>query len=377
MRSRACATVVAAVALLLGCTSTQEREQTAPAGDEASTSTTEARAADPIDPAAVTRELDFLFGGPEPIYPTVMSVLVSQGGELLIERYYDKEGRDSHDIASVTKSFVSTLVGIAVDDGRLTLDQPLRELLPAYADSMSTEVAGLTLEQLLTMTAGLPSDPPPGGELPFMTSDDWVGQILEDGPSSAPGDFAYSSATSHLLSAVLTEATGLPLLKYAENELFGPLGIDSAGAVSPLLDEKNRRAYDRAPTAWPVDPKGLHTGWGFLKLRPRDLLRLGELVLHDGKWMGNTVVSKDWVEDATTNKLDMLDPSGLGYGYQWWTAEVGGLPATLAMGFGGQLIEVIPQQDLVMVTTSEIVVPPVLDGFDLAEAVNDALFPPR
>ena len=93
--------------------------------------------------------------------------------------------------------------------------------------------------------------------------------------------------------------------------------------------------------------------------------------------MGNTVVSRDWVEDATTNKLDMLDPSGLGYGYQWWTAEVGGRPATIAMGFGGQLIEVIPEQDLVLVTTSEIVVPPVLDGFDLAEAVNDTLFPPR
>jgi len=308
-----------------------------------------------------------------------MSVLVSQGGELLIERYYDKEGRDSHDIASVTKSLVSTLVGIAVDDGRLTLDQPLRELLPAYADSMSAEVARLTLEQLLTMTAGLPPDPDPprGIELPFMNSDDWVAQILEDGPSSAPGDFAYSSATSHLLSAIVTQATGLPLLEYAENELFGPLGIDSAGAVSPLLDEKNRRAYERAPTAWPVDPQGLNTGWGYLKLRPRDLLRLGELVLQDGTWKGNTVLSPEWVGDATTNKLDIPTPDGLGYGYHWWTTEVEGLSVAIAQGFGGQLIEVIPQQDLVVITTSEILVPPVLDGFDLAEAVNATLIHPR
>ena len=383
MRSRASVTVVAAVALLLGCTSTQDREQTAPAGEESSSSTAEAAAVDPIDTAAVTRELDFTFGGPDPIYPTVMSVLVSQGGELLIERYYDKDGRDSHDIASVTKSVVSTLVGIAVDDGRLTLDQPLRELLPAYASSMSDEVAGLTLEQLLTMTAGLPADPDPlhgGGPLPFTASDDWVGRILEDGPSSAPDDFAYSSASSHLLSAILTEATGLPLLEYAEDELFAPLGIDTRGAITPMLEENSRayhRAYDRAPIAWSVDPAGLQTGWGYLKLRPREMLRLGQLVLQDGVWNGNTVVSRDWVEDATTNKLDVLDTDGVGYGYQWFTTEAGGRPAALAVGFGGQLIEVVPEQDLVVVTTSEIVVPPVLDGGDLTEAVNEAVFSPR
>ena len=376
MRSRACVTAVSAAALMLGCTSTPEREQTAPAG-EASASTTEARAAQPIDPAAVTRRLDSLFGGSEPFYPTVMSVLVSQGGELLVERYYDKDGRDSHDVASVTKSVVSTLVGIAVDDGRLSLDQPLRELLPAYADSMSAEVAALTLEQLLTMTAGLPADPPLGGELPFTTSDDWVGRILEDGPSSAPGDFAYSSATSHLLSAILTEATGRPALEYAQNELFAPLGIDYEGAISPLLDEEDRRAYDRAPAAWPVDPAGLQTAYAYLKLRPRDMLRLGQLVLQDGVWNGRTVVSRDWVEAATTKKLDIPDSGGWGYGYQWLTAEADGRPAVLAVGFGGQLIEVVPEQDLVLVITSKIVVPPVLREPELAYVVNNAVVSPR
>ena len=148
------------------------------------------------------------------------------------------------------------------------------------------------------------------------------------------------------------------------------------GTLVVLIGKTLRRAYDRAPAAWPVDPAGLQTGFAYLKLRPRDMLRLGQLVLQDGMWKGETVVSRDWVEDATTNKLDVPDSGGLGYGYQWWTAEVDGRPAVFAVGFGGQIIEVVPEQDLVVVTTSKIVVPPVLRDAQLAYVVHNAVFSP-
>ena len=376
MRSQCAVAFVTSSALVLfGCTS--EEPPSDPPGGTSSTADSTfvgSETLELVDPDRMTRNLDALFGA-DAIYPTVLSVLVSQHGELVVERYYAKGAAGAHDIASVTKSFVGTLVGIAVDDGLLALDQRLDDLLPDYAPAMSTEVGDVTLEQLLTMTAGLPVDPYATGELSFTSADDWVGQILQDAASGRPvGDFGYSSATSHVLAAVLTEAADRPLLEYAEEQLFAPLGIDTAGIATPLLDERNLSLYDRAPVAWPVDPHGVQIGWGHLKLRPRDLLRLGELYLDNGEWHGEALVSSEWVADATRNHLDILDVSGYGYGYQWWTSKAGGRPAAVAIGFGGQLIEVVPNHDLVIVATSTIKVPPVLDGGDLQEAINDALF---
>ena len=387
MRSQCAVGFLTSSALVLfGCTSEETPNDASgvPSSTVGSTSAG-SETLELVDPDQMVRNLDDLFGA-DPVYPTVLSVLVSQHGELVVERYYTKDAARAHDIASVTKSVVGTLVGIAVDGGLLALDQKLEDLLPEYAPAMSTEVGEVTLEQLLTMTAGFPVDPDPGeGDLPFLSGfgrahaardrgDDWVGQILQDAAAGPAGDFGYSSATSHVLAAIMIEAVDRPLLEYAEEKLFAPLGINTAGIATPLLDERNRRSYDRASVAWPVDPNGVQVGWGHLKLRPRDLLRLGELYLDNGAWQGEAVVSSEWVADATRNHLEILDVSGYGYGYQWWTSEAGGRPAAVALGFGGQVIEVVPDHDLVMVATSTISLPPVLDGGHLQEAINDALF---
>lgn len=364
---RSAVLVVTVLLLLLGCSSSGRPR--ADAGPPVSP----AAAVDLLPDEQIEDNLDEWFGGPDPIYPTVMSVLVSQDGELVIERYLAKDATRAHDIASVTKSVVSTLVGIAVDDGLLGLEDRLADLLPSYAGSMSVEVAGLTLEQMLSMSAGFPRDSDAPAE-PFMATEDWVVGILQDPDRGPVGEFAYSSATSHLLGAIVAEATGGSLLDFAQERLFGPLGIDTRGITTPLLAERNLAAYDAAPLAWPVDPSGRNTGWGFLKLRPRDLLRIGQLYLAGGEWDGERVVSQEWVDRATSDHLKIPEPGGMGYGFQWWTTEVGGAAASVAMGYGGQVIEVVPEHQLVVVTTSRITDTQALDPAQVLEVVNEAIF---
>ncbi len=369
MRARLAVLVAALLLLSSGCSGDEPRS----AGPAEVPSTSPAASADLLAADEIERNLDEWFAGTEPIYPTVLSVLVRVDDEPVVERSYDQRSAEAHDIASVTKSVVSTLVGIAVDDGLLSLDDRLADLLPTYAGSMSAEVADLRLEQLLTMRAGFPADPD-SDELPFMRSRDWVEQILLDGQERPAGDFAYSSTTSHLLGAIVAEATGRSLLDFAEERLFGPLGIDTLGMTTPLFSLRNLEAYDEAPLAWPVDPSGRNTGWGFLKLRPQDLVRIGQLYLDGGTWHGRRILSREWIDEATADHLEIPEPGGMGYGFQWWVTEAGGAHAAVAMGFGGQLIEVVPDHRLVVVTTSRIKDPPVLHPAQLLEVVDEAIF---
>jgi CubicO group peptidase (beta-lactamase class C family) len=232
------------------------------------------------------------------------AILVAVDGRLMVERYYDSDAEETAGVASVTKSVVSTLIGIAVSEGFLELDQTLGELLPSHSDVMTSSVAAITLRQLLTMTAGFPaydgSDPRPSGS-------DWVADILRRGTVQAPGaGFAYSSVTSHLLAAILTEATDQPLLTYAREELFDPLEIDTRPAFQPILEPGRPdplRAYDRAGFTWPRDPQGIHVGYGYLKMTAEDMVKLGNLYLDQGLWEGEQVVPSDWVRDATTSAV--------------------------------------------------------------------------
>jgi CubicO group peptidase (beta-lactamase class C family) len=166
---------------------------------------------------------------------------------------------------------MSTLVGIAVGDGRLRLDQPLAQLLPSYAATMTPGVAHTTLRQVLTMTAGLAGAFNPTADLGFATSPDWVRAILTHPAKPPSGSFVYSSGGSHLLSAILITATGQSVLDYARAKLFDPLSIPTRPALQPLFDIRNLDAYNTAGFAWPVDSQRRQLGFGPLKLRPRDM----------------------------------------------------------------------------------------------------------
>jgi CubicO group peptidase (beta-lactamase class C family) len=300
------------------------------------------------------------------LYPQVRSVLVVRHGHLVYERYWQgADAGDGHTSYSVTKSFVSALVGIALGEGRLrSLDQTVEELLaghlPADADPRLRRV---TVKQLLTMTSGLAGDDSSlaGDDRVsdrMAQSRDWVRHILGRRLETSPGErFAYSSASSHLLSAVVADATGKSTLAYARAKLFGPLGIATGDAYQPTVDhwpptEAEIEAFERAPVAWPRDPQGYHYGGAFLRLPARDLAKLGYLYLNGGRWDGTQVVPADYVRASTQRQSDPPVGPG-GYGYQWWVTNETGHDSFRAMGFGGQLIQVIPDLDLVVVITSD------------------------
>ncbi len=313
-----------------------------------------------MDPAV----LDDLDTAVPDIYPQVRSVLVIRHGYLVYERYWQGfTAADGHDSRSVTKSFVSALVGITLRDRHLeSLDQTVEELLadhlPGNADPRLRQA---TMKQLLAMTSGLPSDDSSlGGDDEIsdrlFRSRDWVRHILGQRLESNPGEsFAYSDATSHLLSAIVADATGQSTLAFARAELFGPLGITTDHALELTVSrwpvtQAELKAFEQAIVAWPRDPQGYHFGGGFLKLPARDLAKLGYLYLNAGRWDSIQVVPADYVSASTQPQSD---PGVLDYGYQWWVTDDYGYDSFRAQGYGGQLIQVIPDLDLVVVITSD------------------------
>ena len=215
------------------------------------------------------------------------------------------------------------------------------------------------MRQLLTMTAGLPPDLPNGDPPASLSGPDWVANILRTGTVAPPGKtFAYSSAGSHLLSAILTHAVGTSMLDYARPRLFEPLSIDTRNAFQPRTqDEATIAAYDKASFAWPKDPSGIQLGFAFLKMAPRDLAKLGQLYLDGGRWNSRQVAPGAWVKESTTAQVTTQGTTGFAfsqsYGYQWWVTKERGHDAYAAVGLGGRLVEVVPDLRLVVVIAAE------------------------
>jgi CubicO group peptidase (beta-lactamase class C family) len=337
--------------------------------------------AEGMDPAVLAT----IAGSVSSVYPQVRSVLVVRHGYLVYEHYWQGvTAANGDDIQSVTKSVVSALVGIALGEGKLTgLDQLVGELLARHLPKdADPRVARVTLEQLLTMTSGLAGDDPSLGGDPHVSqrqgaSGDWVRHILGRRLATEPGSsFAYSSATSQLLSAVVADATGQSTLAFARARLFEPLGIASAKAPTPVFVARpspaTLKAYARAPVAWPTDPQGYQLGFSGLKLPSRDLAKVGYLYLNGGRWGTTQVIPAGYVA-ASTRPHSTPPPDGPGesYGYQWWVTSQAGHPSFLAHGHGGQLIQVVPDLDLVVVITSD----PASPRGDARLLVGQAIIP--
>ncbi len=303
--------------------------------------------------AVLTKELSLLS---DYSLRELRALLVHVCGVPVHEEYRSSTADETHNVASVTKSVIGTLVGIALADGSLkSLDQTLGELLPEHRTVMSPAVASIRLRQLLTMTAGLDADLSDSSVGAWIQSDHFVEGILRQGVVGKPGTFAYSSATSHLLSAIVARATHRSVLDYATEKLFDPLGIPMTGAAQPLLVTASAAAYDKAVVALPVDHQGINYGASYLKLRARDMAKLGQLYLDQGRWQGKQIVPQRWVRDATTGHVNVPGTQGADrYGYQWWVTTAGGHPAYAALGFGGQLVEVVPDKALVVVFATHV-----------------------
>ncbi|GAA1437976.1 serine hydrolase [Microlunatus lacustris] len=298
------------------------------------------------------RELSTALSTGDPQLQLVRSVLVSVDGKTVVTHYHDRTARDRAHVWSVTKSVVSILVGIAVDDGLLRVDQPLRELLPEHRGSMSPQQETITLHQLLTMTAGLSADD--GGM--NLLDDDPVGQILSYGMANDPGaSFQYANSSAHLVAAVLAKAVDRPLLSYARERLFDPLGIDTRPAWQGQDTGLSTSGFTMPGFGWARDASGLHIGALGLKLTAPDLLKLGQLYVDGGQWRGGRIVSEDWVRASTSPQLtdDQADNPDGQYGYLWWPFEYGGTTGFNALGSYSQRILCFPEQAAVIVVTAD------------------------
>jgi CubicO group peptidase (beta-lactamase class C family) len=271
------------------------------------------------------------------------SVLVVRGGKLVLEQYWNGyDSRTLHDLRSATKSITSLLVGIALREGFLRdVSDPMLLYLDAAYPTLAHDGAAkraITVEHLLTMASGLACDDrdasSPGQEDKMYDSRDWVRFFLDLPVVRPPGaQSVYCTGGVVALGRILSEASRRSVPSFADEFLFGPLGV--AGA------------------RWATFDPGRQTdSGGHLRLRPRDMAKLGLLVLQRGRWNGREVVPEAWIARsvATHTRVD-----GQRYGYLWWLADYGPpeAPAEIwyASGNGGQHIFVAPRHDLVVVFT--------------------------
>jgi CubicO group peptidase (beta-lactamase class C family) len=278
-------------------------------------------------------------------FPRLRTLIVARNGVPLVERVFRGPGLDRPvNIKSAAKSVLSALIGIAIDRGVLEgIDQPvapiLGPLVPADADP---RVQAITVGHLLGMRAGLERTSGPNYGR-WVTSRDWVRFALSRPFVDEPGGrMLYSTGSSHLLSAVLTRASGRSTLALARDWLGEPLGI----TVPP----------------WPRDPQGFYFGGNDMLLSPRALLRFGELYRQGGKLDGLRVLPESWVRDSWTPQV--ASPfTGHAYGYGWFVAEAGSHRIHYAWGYGGQMLYVVPSLALTVVMTSDPDHPSGRDGF--------------
>ena len=265
--------------------------------------------------------------------PRLHSLLASVRGEIVLEAYFNgvRASRPAN-VKSVSKSIISALVGIAIEQGRIPgVDAPIAPYFPELAKIRDADKRTITIEDLLTMRSGLESTSNRNYGA-WVNSRNWVQHVLSRPLLSSPGsEMDYSTGNTHLLSAILTKATGTSTWQFAQNTLARPLGFTLS--------------------RWPRDPQGIYFGGNDMELTPRQMLAFGELYLNGGRVDGKPVVPERWI-DASFSPRGRSSWSGQEYGYGWWIRPVNGLVSQYAWGFGGQYIILVPDLDLVVVTTS-------------------------
>ncbi|MEZ0538908.1 serine hydrolase domain-containing protein [Fibrella arboris] len=269
----------------------------------------------------------------------VHSVMVVRHGHVVAEGWWAPYAPQlKHTLYSLSKAFTSTAVGLAVAEGRLTVEDKVisffKDQLP---ETVSENLAAMRVKDLLTMSTGHEKEPTPQMRADGNTN--WIKAFLAAPVERKPGThFVYNSGATYMLSAIVQKLSGQPLITYLQPRLFGPLGIEGAD--------------------WEVDPNGINTGgWG-LRLHTEDIAKFGQLYLQKGLWQGKRILSEAWVADAT--KAQVMSAGGKrsaevndwlqGYGYQFWRCRHNGYRGDGAMG---QYCIVLPDQDAVVAITSE------------------------
>ncbi len=275
----------------------------------------------------------------------VHAFLVVRHGRLVLERYGEDGGRplgpdDRHELHSTAKTVTSALVGIAIAEGRIPgvqvrVGPHFRE---GEIENRSPAKDRITLEDLLTMRSGLAFEEGKEHQR-FLEPPCAAARFLSRPMVAEPGTgWNYSSGDSQIVAEVLRRVTGLDPGAWARQRIFGPLGI---GEVR-----------------WDADTGGTTFGGFGLWLRPRDLARLGWMLLSRGRWMGEAIVPAAWIEACTTPRVDTGSPAGA-YGYHCWVPKVGGFATR---GYMGQFMYAFPDRELMAVFTAGLPPPPQADA---------------
>lgn len=316
-----------------------------------------------ITPAALNDSINNLFINAESDSIELHSIMVLQNGNVLYEKWLNGGSPDSlHILNSVSKTFTSIAIGMAVEEGKIKLDNKLISFFPdELPHNISENLAAINIRHLLTMTCGHAKDhtyemQQLAKENPEM---DWIKQFLNYPVEYTPGEvYCYNSVGTFMLSAIIQKVTGEKLFEYLNKRLFEPLGIKGA--------------------CWTETNQGInYGGWG-LYLKTEDLAKVGQLLLQKGKWKGEQLISEEWVLEmskkqvlsspAGINSVELAKPEVIasadpdwiqGYGYQMWRCRNN---AFRADGARGQYIIVLPELEAVIAITA--------NTMDMQEEIN-------
>lgn len=283
---------------------------------------------------------------------TLHSIMILKHGEVVLEKWFNGESAEKpHVMHSVSKTFTAAAVGLAINEGKLSLSDPVVKFFPDKLPAQPSELLkAMTVRDLLTMTCGHDTEPARG--------DDWEREFLAWPVVHKPGEYyLYNSLGTYMLAAIVQKVTGEKLIDYLDTRLFQPLHIDRP--------------------QWDESPQGINCGgWG-LYLKTEDMAKMGQLFLQEGKWNGEQIVPAAWLKEMSSyqvpsapsgTRFEDLEKAGLnkdnnewvqGYGYQMWICRHN---AFRADGFAGQYIMVFPDRDAVLVlTTSSSLYQPYID----------------
>ena len=288
-----------------------------------------------FEPDPSTSNLERIFTEAESIN-SLRSLIIQQNGEVISERYFKgRSPNQAFNIKSASKSIIGLLTGIAIEEGFIpSVEEPISTYFPEYfEENPDPKKENITVRNLLSMQTGLRSTSS-GNYGAWVMSNNWVEHALDqDFITDIDGRMVYSTGTSHLLSVIITKASGMSTRAFADKYLFDPMDIEIAG--------------------WDRDPQGYYMGGNNMAMKPSDLLKIGQMLIDDGVWEDQQIISKEWIIDSfKTYTFSNYNPYG--YGYQWWNKETAGYTTFFAWGHGGQYIMMIPELDAVVVMTSSV-----------------------
>lgn len=276
----------------------------------------------------------------------IHSFMLLRHGSVVAEGWWSPYGREyPHMLFSVSKSFTSTAVGLAVAEERFSLDDPVLSFFPDEAPAaVNAHLAAMRVRHLLTMSTGHAEDT--WSHLVDRPSENWVKSFFEVPVLHTPGThFLYNTGATYMLSAIVQKTTGMKLVDYLQARLFEPLGIENA--------------------TWEESPQGVNLGGIGLSITTEDMARFGQLYLQNGMWQGRRLLSEAWISEATTARISNGDEPESdwtqGYGYQFWRCRH---CAYRGDGVFGQFCIVMPEQDAVLAITGGV------DVFDMQQPLN-------